>query len=197
MTHSEACEVLIAEISSRWQIPPADLANLSTFFDLKTIKKNEYYFRSGAVLNEAIFIARGCLKQYTLSEDGNERIIFFAEENWWAGELASMRAQVPTKYNLVALEDSILLTLSVDKWAYAYTHLPWFAEMYHSGQQCRVKSLEDQLLRSLSESVETRYLRLLNERPLLLQRVSQYHVAAFLGVSPEALSRVRKRLYNV
>ncbi len=166
-------------------------------FEQKKYKKNEHVFRSGEIVKHNIFVIKGCFRQYFLNEEGKEHIIYFAEERWWAGDLISMRNGTPTNMNLQALEPSEVLIMSTKNWEFAYSNFPWYADMHSKGHQRWTMKLQQQMGQMITDSAETRYLRLLKERPALFQRIPQYQIATFLGITPEALSRLRKKIYNI
>jgi CRP-like cAMP-binding protein len=175
-------------------VPDDEFAAYIAFCDTRLYKKGEHVFKHGDIPRFNVFITKGCMRTYYIGADGTERTTLFAEEGYWTGDLESMRAMAPTQQNLQALEDCEVITLGREKWEYAYKTFPWIAAIHAMGQQRRAAKLTEHLGRLLTESPEANYLKLVQERPKLVQRVQQYYIASYLGISPETLSRIRKKL---
>jgi CRP-like cAMP-binding protein len=167
---------------------------LDVFFSkFKTVsyKKGDYFVKEGQISRYIGFIVKGCL-MCVYNNDGKEFIDEFSLDNEFISAYASFITGTPADKDIICLEDSELLILSYSNLQELYEIDPVFertgrlmAEMLFMNWQQRVKSL-------LLDNAETRYLKLTENRPDLIQRVPQYHIAQYLGVSPETLSRIRK-----
>jgi CRP-like cAMP-binding protein len=191
---SVSTDMLFQTLSSRVKVPAGEFAEYAALTEERNYKKNEHVFRHGDVPRFNLFITEGCMRTYYVGEGGTERTTYFAEEGYWTGDLESMRSGKPTQQNLQALEDTTSVTLTRDKWENCYQKFAWIQEIHAIGQQRRAAKLSEHIGRLLTDSPETNYLRLVQERPRLLQRVPQYYIASFLGITPETLSRIRKKL---
>lgn len=150
--------------------------------------------RAGEVPTCTVFVLKGCLRQYILSEKGDEHIVYFAEERHFISDLTAMGSGSISKYNLQATEKSTLLMASVANWELAFKQFPWWARAFMKGQQKWTANMQKQIASAISETAETKYLKLLEARPALAQRVPQHYIASFLGINPETLSRIRKKM---
>jgi CRP-like cAMP-binding protein len=181
-------------LTTKGEVTEAEFSEFLALWTPLSIKKNEHVLKAGEVAKFTMFVVKGCLRQYAISESGQEQIIYFAEENWFTGDLQSMRMQTASEINVQALENSEVLTINKENWEYAFQHFSWWTKIHMAGQHQKVKKLQEQILASATETAESKYLKLLKNRPKLLQRVPQYYIASFLGITPEALSRIRKNL---
>jgi CRP-like cAMP-binding protein len=186
--------VLLKELQSKATFPDADFPAFLDLFEPLLLPKKEHLYREGQIIRQTCFVVKGCLRNYYANEHGDERIIFFAEENWWAGDLVSFLQETQTKLNLQAIEDSELLVISKKNFEYGLKTFPGFLEYYQKGTQKTYTKLQEQLGQSTTDPAESKYLRLLKERPSLLLRVPQHQIATYLGITPESLSRLRKKL---
>ncbi|MBS1903981.1 MAG: Crp/Fnr family transcriptional regulator [Bacteroidetes bacterium] len=185
---------LLNELQSKATFTDADFPAFLALFEPLCLRRKEHLYSAGDIVKHAAFIVKGCVRHYYANEQGTERIVMFAEENWWIGDLTSLRERTPTKLNLQAVEDSDLLLISRERFEHALATFSGFNEYYTKGTQKTYTKLQEQVGQSLADSAETKYLRLLKERPSLVARVPQHYIASYLGITPESLSRVRKNL---
>ncbi|MFN8438834.1 MAG: Crp/Fnr family transcriptional regulator [Cytophagales bacterium] len=162
---------------------------------VKQFKKKELILQQGQVCNYTYFINKGCLRYYYLVE-GKENTAQFFFENGWYTDFESFLSGKPSHQNIETLEKTELLMLSSKHIQQLYMDVPKFerfgrqmAEHAFLGIRGRTEMLENL-------SAEERYLKLLKERPKVVERIPQHYIASYLGVQPESLSRIRNRISN-
>jgi CRP-like cAMP-binding protein len=165
---------------------------IKTLFVSKKVNKGEFLLREGDVSKYSIFVASGCLRTYTIDSTGKEHILQFSTENWWTGDL-SFRSNVPAQCFIEALEDSEVLLTEIDSIQKLTRHIPGSAIFYESALQKSAAAKNQRIVSSLSATAEERYNDFLKKYPSLIQRVPQHMIASYLGISPETLSRIRKK----
>lgn len=175
-------------------IPAGDYEKFLALWEPKEVKKNELIMRSGEVPKCTVFVLQGCLRQYIVSEKGDEHIVYFAEERHFISDLPAMGSGTISNYNLQATEKSQLLIANVSNWELIFKQFPWWAHAFMKGQQKWTAKMQEQIVASISETAESKYLKLVKTRPSLFQRVPQHYIASFLGINPETLSRIRKKI---
>ncbi len=166
---------------------------LSSFFKEAIVKKKQFIVQPGFTAKTRNFIATGAMRAYVIGEKGEEHTILLGIENWWITDYDSYIFQQPASMFVVALEDSIILQLSFEKEQELkksnHNYEAFFrvrAEMGHAFQQKR-------LIANLTLSAEERYKSFSEDYPLIVQRVPQYTLASYLGMSTEFLSRIRSK----
>ncbi len=171
-----------------------EFASLISGFRAEEVRKREVYLRAGQISNAKAYLNKGCARNYVVDEKGHERIVSFAFEDWWLADFESYYSGNPGSTNIQMLEDSELLVISKEKWQHLEREIPklrqWYTVKVTRHASALTRGIED--LRTLSP--EDRYLNLLKDQPLVLQRVPLQYVAAYLNIEPQSLSRMRKRL---
>ncbi len=160
---------------------------------IKTFEKGHILLREGQVSNESYFNIKGLVRKYYLV-DGEERTTEFYVEKDAISSLQSYNLNVPANHYLECIEDCRLAVLSREKEQELFKRVPNFESLCRVSVEEELGAYQDKLAQFMISSPEKRYLDLMENRPDLLQRVPQYHLASYLGVKPESLSRIRKRI---
>lgn len=186
--------LLLNHLKQVYKVTDKDCARLIQLFKSQDVKKNEHLFRSGEIVRQVYFIEQGCLRQYYINNNGEERTIYLKVENGWCSELVSFLDNKPTELCLQALENSKLQIINQENWIYAVTQIQSFTMGFIRAQQDTNYMLKKRLAEATVETPEEKYRRFMKEEPLLLQRIPLYHIAAYLAMTPETLSRIRKKV---
>ncbi|OFY86012.1 MAG: hypothetical protein A3K10_14340 [Bacteroidetes bacterium RIFCSPLOWO2_12_FULL_31_6] len=189
--------LFLEELQKRVTIPEGQFEKFLELWEFKKFKRNEIILKSNEIPKFSIFVLSGCLRQFIVNEKGEELIVYFAEERHFIGDLAALRSKAKSIYNFQAIEGCELLTISADNWEQAFIKFPWWAEAHIKGYQKWVINLQQQMADLQSLTGEVRYLNLLKAKPNLFQRVPQHYIASYLGISPERLSRIRKKITSI
>ena len=187
-------EILRTYLEDRADFSAEDLALLKTRFVARTLKAGDFFLRAGDVPTHSVFVVSGCLRRYVIDPNGKEHIVQFAPENWWTGDDVSLMAKTPTQFFVDALEDSQLLLIDVASHLALVEHVPGYALAFRTGLQRHVAAKDRRIISSLSATAEERYLEFVETYPSIALRVPQWMVASYLGVSPETISRIRRKL---
>lgn len=179
------------------------LPNLSAeawdfFTDLLAVKKykrGEIISDIGLVNKWVSFVEKGAVMVFNYYE-GKKVVYEFIFEKQYTGDYESFLTSNPANYGQEALEDCVLYNLHYNNLQKMYERFPEFERAGRLIAEAQFLRVTQRNAKLMGEKPEERYLSLLNERAALIQRVPQYYVASFLGITPEALSRIRKRLVN-
>jgi CRP-like cAMP-binding protein len=162
-------------------------------FHPRLFRKRQYVLQEGDVCTQFYFVVRGCLRMYKIDEKGNTHILQFAAENYWINDLGSFHGVKPSALNIDALEDTVVLQISRDDLISIYLQAPKFDRIFRVLLENSFILLQQRLLQNISSTAEERYQSFLEIYPHLNNRLSQVQIAAFLGITPEFLSRLRNR----
>jgi CRP-like cAMP-binding protein len=171
-----------------------ELKVLSSFYMLRTVQKNEYILKEGEVCNFEGYVLSGCFKVFYEDKNLRDHILYFAVEDWWVLDIGSFVFGSPSQLNIQALEDSVILWVSRDQKAKLYQELPSVEKVFRIMNQKSLSSIHMRLIKILHQNAEQRYKDFIARYPTLIQRIAQHHIAAYLGISHEFLSKVRKHL---
>lgn len=166
---------------------------IKEYIQIKTFKKGTYLVREGQVANKCFFVLKGCVRQYYL-RDGEEKTTFFYTENQSIFSIQGSTRTRPSNHYLCCVEDTILTVLTLENEKEMYDRFPKLESMSRVSIREELANYQEMLATYITTSPEERYTNLLKHRPDLLNRVPQYQLASYLGVKPESLSRIRKRI---
>ncbi|MCF2443374.1 Crp/Fnr family transcriptional regulator [Dyadobacter sp. CY345] len=189
--------LLISKLLEIQDFSNSDLQKLIPHFEEKVVRKNEFIFQAGDVVQDTFFVHKGILRQYYVTPENKERTVYFAEEGRFAGEVMSFLYQLPSEFYFQALEDSVVLCLNRQKWEVAFTTIPALALHQLKLHARFIFDLKQEISKSGKETPDQKYRRLLQENPALFQRIPLFHIAMYLGITPETVSRIRKRNMNL
>ena len=160
----------------------------------RIVKKREHYLQAGDISRATAYVNSGCVRQYVIGENAKEIVIQFATEDYWIGDLESFHFEKPTSFYIQALEDCELLLLSRDNFLRVCEVLPKYKVFHDEKVQRNHFATLKRLSIAKLGTPEEKYLLLEKEQPQLFQRIPLHHIASYLGIEPESLSRLRKRL---
>ncbi len=166
---------------------------LSESMILKTFKKGSFLIQEGQYENDSFFVIQGLVRQYK-NVEGNEITTNFFTEEQWIINFESIDGRSISKYNLLCVEDTIVVIGDEEKALMLYKQFPKFERVSRQIMETVFKEQQEQMVSYLTDKPEKRYLKLLAARPDIFQRVAQYDIASYIGVKPESLSRIRKKL---
>ena len=156
--------------------------------------KKQFALQHGDVCQHFDFVVRGCLRLYKVGDDGVYHILQFATENHWISDLASFHKKTRSTLDIDALEDTVVLRTSHTDLIDLYIKAPKFDRIFRVLLENHFMQQQERMGQLFSSTAEDRYQSFLDNYPHLLNRLSQVQIAAYLGITPEFLSRIRSRL---
>jgi CRP-like cAMP-binding protein len=160
----------------------------------KKIRKRQYLLQEGDVCKVIAFVEKGALRAYSVDEKGNEHIIQFALEGWTISDLYSFMTGAPATYNIDALEDSELVIISKSAQEEILKKCPKYETYTRLQLTGAYLAMQKRLTSILSLPLEERYNSFIKLYPNIVQRVPQHMIASYMGLKPETLSRLRKKI---
>lgn len=184
---------LLDHISRFISLSPELESGIPAFFELHIVSNKEILSSSNRICDRLFFVVSGCLHAYFVDQQGVEKSLQFALENWWISDYQAFYNQKPTDINIQALEDSEVCSISKTKYAALLKAHPemesYFRQMYEIGYgaaMTRIKFL-------FNYSKEEIFFNFTEQFPGFVNRVPQYVLATYLGLTPEYLSKLRAK----
>jgi CRP-like cAMP-binding protein len=165
-------------------------------FKERGIRRRQFILQEGDVSKFNTFIVEGCFRMYLVDEKGKEHNLQFAVENWWIGDIGSFHSGEPSKLYIEALENSIILQVKKEDQLKLFVDYPKFNRIFRVLAENALVSAQRRILQNISSTAEERYLDFSKRYPHFFNRISNVQIASFLGVTPEFLSTIRKKIAN-
>ena len=165
-------------------------------FRLKKFRKKQYSQQEGEICRQMTFVLTGAARMYSVDEKGHEHILRFGVEGWWLGDYESYMLETPTRFNVEMLEDSELLVVPKPDMQMLIASIPAVAETIKAIDKQSAIATQQRIHAAISLTAEERFESLVKTYPGFLQRFPQSMLASYLGITPETLSRIRKKMIH-
>lgn len=184
---------VITDLSRYMEFNEAESLAFKSILRLKKVKKNEHILVEGDICNYGIFIEKGCFRYYYMVEGVESTGNFFFENDWYT-DFESFLYGKTSLQNIEALEDCVLYLAYKDDFEKLVSKYPVFDVFLRIMMERNIKGLTGKNMTMTLLSPEDRYLRFIKHCPKVVERVSLKHIATYLGIKPESLSRIRRRI---
>ena len=186
--------LLKQNIASHISLSEDETEAFCNLFQQKVIKKKSFLLRESEICRFEGFVTKGLFRVYHIDQNGFEQILYFAIENWWVTDIDSFTNEKPSQLYIEALEDSTVLLISKKDKEFAYKNLPKIEKLFRVMTQKTHVALQRRMIDNLSKTADQRYLDFIEKYPTIYSRLTNLQMAAYLGISHEFLSKIRKKL---
>lgn len=193
MLSENITQPLLSYIRRYVELSPEDVDAINSAYQTREFKKGDFFINQGDHIDEVAFVIEGVMRVYR-TDKGKEVTLFLRDENSFVTSVTGYSTHRLSPYSVQALEDSTLLVMSSEDRATLFEECQAYQRFSMMMLERTVQDMEGRIDSQIADNAANRYLRLLQDHPSLIQRVPQYHLASYLGVTPESLSRLRKYL---
>jgi CRP-like cAMP-binding protein len=166
----------------------------NSLVEIVSIRRNELLLAEGQICKYEYFILSGCLRSFYLDKNLIERTTMFAVEGSWTGNLKSFTKNVPSEFNVEAIENSVVLRIDETKLDELYSKVPKFEKYFRVLLQNRLLATQDRVNNHLSDEASKKYIQFCEKFPNISKRVPLKYIASYLGITPTYLSRIRRKI---
>ncbi|RKN83232.1 MULTISPECIES: Crp/Fnr family transcriptional regulator [Ulvibacterium] len=171
-----------------------ELKILGPKFKKITLKKGDVLLRSGEKVSYTHYVHIGCLRCYFIDEFGKDHTLQFAIKDWWISDYTAFFSGTKAMMNIECIKDTTLYRLSRKNMEQLYLDIPAFETFFRKKLEKRMEAFHRRTLNNLAFPAKDRYLSFVKTYPRIEQQVKNYHIASYLGITTESLSRIRKEI---
>ncbi len=184
-------EELIKKIRSSGRLSPEAEEYLFSISNKRTFSKGEVLIRQGQNVNKVYFVTDGCLRSYCIDKSGKEHTLQFAIKNWWISDYIAIHTNTSATLTVECLKESSVIEFNAKELDEMLTRYPEYEPFQRNLLERHIVSLQKRILNQLQLTASERYDLFLEQYPDIEKYTRNYHIASYLGITQESLSRVR------
>ena len=185
---------ILDNISKIITLTPEEQALLFSKIEIKNYKAKTILLSSGEICKHSYFVNSGLLRSFNINDNIVEHVLGFACQGWWIGDMYSLLSQKPGNLFIEVLEDAEVVLLTKENQELLYKEIPKLERFFRILTENSLVANQERLMDNLSLSAEERFEKFCKKYPTLIQKVSQKHIASYIGVTPEFFSKMKSRL---
>lgn len=198
MTNSEGhIENLLNEFNKTVSLDREIKDRLMSLLTVKKIAKKSYLLESGKVANTMNFISKGCMRSFYIDDNGTEHILQLGVENWWINDLYSYLSQAPSRMFIQAIEETVIVQIKKEDLEKLFLESIAISNFFRIKFQNAYVTQQERVIGKMSVDAYERYQIFITDYRNIEQRIPQYMIASYLGITPEFLSHLRKKKNNI
>lgn len=167
---------------------------INSKFKKITLKKGDVLLTPNTFVNNQYYISSGCLRSYFVQKSGKEHTVQFAIKDWWISDYPAFFTSGKSIMSIECIQDATIYEISRENMEILYATIPDLETFFRLKLESAFASFQRRILGYLSQSALERYLTFTNSYPNIQKSVKNYHIASYLGITTESLSRIRKIL---
>jgi CRP-like cAMP-binding protein len=184
-------EAFIDYLKSKGNLSAEATESLRSISKSNKIQKGSTLVRQGQVVTHMFFVVSGCLRSYCVDKKGKEHTLQFAIKDWWISDYTAILNNEPAQLTVEALQDTELIEFLVSDIASLRAQFPELEAIQRKNLQRHLVALQKRILNQLQLTAAERYGLFLQSYPDIEQFTPNYHIASYLGITQESLSRIR------
>ncbi|WP_136480824.1 Crp/Fnr family transcriptional regulator [Cognatitamlana onchidii] len=187
-------QLLLNYISKYISLSKEEEAIFLSKISFRKYLKGQYLVQQGDICRFTNFVVSGCTRTFLVDDKGQEHIIMFGIEDWWVSDIGSFITQTPADYNVQCLENTSVYQFSYEDQEAMFESIPKLERLFRKLLERHLVSSQKRIVRGLSLNAKQQYQYFKDQYPNIEQRVPQYMIASYLGITKEFLSKLKKQL---
>lgn len=186
-------DAIVTHIKKHVSLSREETELLLSSLEVRELKKKEHLLEAGQTCNDNYFVVQGCLRMYLMTDKGTEQVIQFAIENWWMTDYFSFKSSLPSNFYIQAIEKTTVIAVGRKVQDELFEKLPQLEKYFRIVLEKAYSAQLNRIHYIFNLGSEEQYHMMIARYPEFVQRVPQYMLASFLGITPEFLSKVRAK----
>ena len=187
-------EIFLKYLTDKIALSDSEVQLIKSVCKPKKLRKKQFLSQEGEVWHYNAFICRGLVKTFSIAENGTEHIINFAPENYWTGDRESLHSGNPSRLNIDAIEPTELILIEKLAFEKLCAEIPLLNQLVNQLIQKSFIVSQARILANISFTAEEKYQNFLEKYPHIVNRIPQHMIAAYIGITPETLTRLRRNM---
>ena len=185
---------IISDIFKDISFSKEEILVIENKFEKSILKKKDVLLKKGDTVRYQYYISTGCLRTYFVDNSGKEYTVQFAIQDWWISDYTAFFTTSKAVMTIDCIQDAAVYKVSKRDMESLYTEIPQLETFFRKKMEMAFASFQKRILGTLSQSTKEKYTSFIQTYPNIEQSVKNYHIASYLGVTTETLSRIRKEM---
>ena len=186
--------IIIETIFKAIDFTADEVKQISSVFNKINVKKGEVLYGPNDIVDTQYYIIKGCLRTFYLDNQGKEYTVQFGVSDWWISDYTAYFASERAKMTVEAIQDSTLYKISRKDQEKLFVEIPSIERFFREKLERAFAAFQKRIIAGLSQPAKERYIQFIKTYPNIEKSVKNYHIASYLGITTESLSRIRKEL---
>lgn len=160
------------------------------------IQKGEFLLNVHDEINDLYYVHQGCLRNYFIDKEGREHTLQFAVQGWWISDYIALygKNKISSVSYIECLKNATIYKISKTDFDEVCIEFPIIGQFHIRKMELAFASFQNRILENLTLSASQRYINFITSYPSISNEVKNYHIASYLGITTESLSRIRKEI---
>lgn len=187
-------ETEINQIFKTNSLSQEDYNTIGASFRKIELKKGDFLLMNGQTVLHTYYVYEGCLRSYFLDDSGKDHTLQFGIKDWWISDYTALFSAGKSMMNIECIQNATLYQMARKDMELLYLDIPVFETFFRKKLEKRMEAFHRRTLDNLALPAKERYLSFVKSYPNIEQQVKNYHIASYLGITTESLSRIRKEI---
>jgi CRP-like cAMP-binding protein len=188
--NTENC--IISEIFKDTSFSSEEKQSILNHFEKLEIKKGDTILNTNDLVTHQYFVLNGCLRTFFIDKQGKEHTLQFAIKDWWISDFTAFFSASKAIMTIECIQEATLYKISKQSMEALYKEIPQLETFFRIKMEKAFASFQKRILANLALPAKERYISFINTYPNIEKSIKNYHIASYLGIATESLSRIRK-----